>query len=293
MNRDLASALHKLSLMVSLVLAQGATPLAPAAMADTKLKPEEIVARHLASIGSAEARSAIRSQTIVGTCHVTSRGRGVGTTDGIAVLASEGVKNLIGMKFAATDYPHEKIGYDGKNLSVSYVKPGLRSTLGDFLLQHEMVFKQGLVGGALSSSWPLLNLAAKEVKLEYAGTKKIGGKPLHLIKYLPRKGSDLQINLYFDTETFRHVRTQYDRVVAPNMGSNVDTSSSQRETRYQMIEEFSDFKQENGLDLPHSYNLKLSIDAPVGTVEFNWIMNLQKFSFNNPIDINDFNVNSY
>ena len=36
-----------------------------------KLKPEEIIAKHLESLGTAEARAAVKSQTIVGDATVT------------------------------------------------------------------------------------------------------------------------------------------------------------------------------------------------------------------------------
>jgi hypothetical protein len=291
MKRSLARALCQFSLALMLTLLPAVA--SPESKASETLKPEELVAKHLDALGTAEARAAVRSRTIVGTCRVTFRGRGAGTTEGVAVLASEGDRNLIGMRFATTDYPHEKMGYDGKNFTVSYLKPGVRSTLGDFLLQHEAVFKHGLVGGTLSSGWPLLTASASEMKLESGGLKKIDGQQLHAVRYLPRKGSELKITLFFDAKTFRHVRTLYERVVAANIGTSVDNSSDQRETRYQMVEEFSDFRPEGGLDLPHTYNLRLSIDAPNGTVIFNWAMNLQKFHFNHPIDINDFRVNSY
>jgi hypothetical protein len=262
--------------------------------ATEKMNPEEVVAKHLASIGSAEARASVRSRFIVGTAEGAFRGRGSGSTNGRAVLASEGVKNLVGMAFATPDYPGEKVGFDGQNLTVGYVRPGVRSSLGSFLLIHETVFKHGLIGGALSSAWPLLDLVNRDAKIEYAGDGKVGGKQMHKLRYRPRKGSELRVILFFDAETFRHVRTEYERVVDARMGaSGVDSSASQRETRYQMVEEFAEFAQEGALTLPHLYKIQLSIESTNGSIFYHWTLDLKQFTFNRPIAPGDFNVNSY
>lgn len=265
-----------------------------ASAAVEKLKPEEVVAKHLASIASAEARASVRSRFIVGLAQADFRGRGTGSANGRAVLASEGVKNLVGMVFAAPDYPSEKVGFDGQNLTVGYIKPGVRSSLGSFLMIHETVFKHGLIGGALSSAWPLLDLANKDAKIEYAGAVKVGGKQMHKLNYSPRKGSDLRVTLFFDAETFQHVRTEYNRVVDARLGpSGVDSSAGQRETRYQMVEEFAEFKQEGALTLPHLYKIHLSIESTNGSISYQWTLDLKQFTFNRPIAPGDFNVNSY
>jgi hypothetical protein len=197
------------------------SPISPGSAAE-KLNAEEVVAKHLASIGSAEARASVRSRFIIGMAQVNFRGRGTGSATGRAVLASEGVKNLVGMVFATPDYPSEKVGFDGQNLTVGYIKSGVRSSLGSFLLIHEAVFKHGLIGGALSSAWPLLNSATRDATLEYAGAGKIGGKQTHKLKYSPRKGSDLRVTLFFDANTFQHIRTEYERVVNASWFRNPD-----------------------------------------------------------------------
>jgi hypothetical protein len=259
-----------------------------------KMNPEEVVAKHLASIGSAEARASVRSRFIVGSAQATFRGRGSGSADGRAVLASEGVKNLVGMVFATPDYPGEKVGFDGQSLTVGYVKPGVRSSLGSFLLIHETVFKHGLIGGALSSAWPLFDLASRDAKVEYAGAGKVGGKQMHKLAYIPRKGSELRVILFFEAETFRHVRTEYVRVVDARMGANgVDSSAGQRETRYQMVEEFAEFEREGALTLPHLYKIQLSIESTNGSISYHWALGLKQFTFNRTIAPGDFNVNSY
>jgi hypothetical protein len=59
--------------------------------------------------------------------------------------------------------------------------------LDDFLSSHDTIIKQGLMGGVLSSAWPLLSMAAKNPKLSYAGIKKINDRQAHQLKYTPRR----------------------------------------------------------------------------------------------------------
>jgi hypothetical protein len=260
---------------------------------DEKLTAEALLTKHLDSIGTAEARNAAQSVSIIGTSRATFYGRGGGVADGISVLASKPGKYLVAMKFNTSDYPFEKMGYDGSEFSVGFVKPGVRSNLGSFLRTNENTFKNGLMSGTLSTSWALLNLDPKVARVKYAGTKKIDGIKLHALEYDPKKGSDLNITLYFDAETFRHVRTEYRRVIAARQGANVDASAGQSETRYTFVETFADFGQENKLTLPHTYKIRLEILTGNGTTSYEWLMNLQRFTFNLVIDDKDFNVDAY
>src|ERR1044072_6635136 len=195
------------------------------------------------------------------------------------------------MSFEAPNYPGERFGFDGKKFTVGLIQPGVRSLLGNFALTNDEIFRAGLVGGTLTSAWALLNLAERKAKIEYARTDKVGGRLAHKIKYYPNKGSDLKIVLFFDAETFQHVRTQYDRIVGARIGTGgVDSSASQRETRYKIIEDFGDYKEESKLKLPHSYSLQLEIDKTNGTSLDRWEMVLDQFAFDQEIDNRMFNV---
>lgn len=258
-----------------------------------KLTSEDILAKHLDSIGAAENRQAIKSTMVVGTSKATFRGQGAGFAEGIVVLASENEKSLIAMKFNNADYPFEMMSYDGDKFFAKQIRPGVRSVLGDFLRLHESVFANGIMGGTLSSSWVLLNFNQKKGKLNFAGTETIQDKKLYKIKYSAKKGGDLEVAFYFDVNTFQHIRTEYKRILSSNLGGGVDNSAKQSETRYKMIEDFSEFKPENKLNLPHNYRLFLEIITGNGTISYEWKMDLQKFSFNNPIDPKEFKVDTY
>jgi hypothetical protein len=120
--------------------------------------------------------------------------------------------------------------------------------------------------------------------------------------------------LYFDAETFQHVRTEYRQVVAaqmgassPSMGSKptasdrsgggstgIDAPKEQlRDLHYNLDEVFSDFKQEGKLTLPHSYKIKLRLEKRTGpTYEADWEIVLSKFAFNQPLEAGWFDVNA-
>jgi len=260
--------------------------------ATDKMKPDDLVAKHLESIGTASARSSIVTRIIAGTSQVIFRTPPPGQATGRAVLASEGNKSLIGMSFPSPVYPREELGFNGNSFVAAYVTPGVRSSLGGFLMTHDLIFKQGLMGGTLSSAWPLLDLSVKSPQLEYSGTKKVDDRTLHELKYQPRGGSDLQIRLFFDQENFRHVRTEYERVIAAPTGDRAYANVQEREIRYKMVEEFSDFKKEGELNLPHTYKIKLAVDSQNGTFLADWVINLTQFFFNQKIDPSSFSISS-
>jgi len=260
----------------------------PSSSATDKITAEELVAKHLESIGTAQARAAVKSRIIAGTSAVVFRTEPKGQAAGRAVLASEGPRTLIGMSFPSPVYPANSWDITAPVYGC-LVTPGVRSALGNFLMTHAQIFKQGLMGGTLSSAWPLLHLTGHNPGLEYAGQKKVSGSTLHELKYLPRGGSDLQVSLFFD-ETYQHVRTQYDRVIPAPTGSRTYGNVEEREIRYKMVEEFSDFKKESELNLPHTYKITLTVDSQAGTFQADWVISLTQFTFNEPIDPASFSI---
>jgi hypothetical protein len=257
-----------------------------------KLTAEDVVSHHLDSIGDAKARAAVTTRIISGTSQVIFRTSPTGQASGKAVLASDGFKNLIGMSFPSPVYPREQFGYDGNTFLAAYTVPGVRSTLGAFLMTHRLIFKQGLMGGTLSSAWPLLDPSWRGAKLEYKGLKKIDNRELQEIGYVARGAGDLTISLFFDAENFEHVRTEYNRVIAAGVGDRSMISAQGKETRYKLVEQFSDFRQEAGLMLPHLYEIRLSADSGTGSFLAEWTIKLTNFSFNEKIDPASFTISA-
>jgi hypothetical protein len=58
-----------------------------------------------------------------------------------------------------------------------------------------------------------------------------------------------------------------------------------------LTEEFSDFKTEGGLTLPHTYKLRL-VQLGSSTQISEWAMTLVKFAFNQHLEVTEFDVSS-
>lgn len=261
----------------------------PQKVATQKLTAEEVIARHRDAIGTTKARAAIRTRIISGTAQVIFRTTPSGQAIGKAVLASEGIKQLFGMSFPSPVYPREQLTFNGVSFMAAFATPGARSVLGNFLMTNDAIFKQSLMCGVLSAGWPLLDMEKRQANFEYLGARKVDGRDTHQLRYTPRGNSDLKITLYFDAQDFRHVRTEYERVVPAPMGKVEYTNVQEREGRYKMVEEFSLFKPEGELNLPHIYTIKLSVDTVNGTFLAEWTLKLTTFEFNQKIDQAAFN----
>ncbi len=250
-----------------------------------KLSTDEVVTKHLASIGAKEDIASARTRVATGATQARLQlTNSAVELSGPAQIASDGDKFLLAMIFQSNNYPHEKASFDGENLVVGVLTQGGRSPLGNFLTSQPVLLKHGLLGGVLSSAWPLFNLDHRDAKLSYSGMDKINGKQVHKLKYMPHNAGDLIINLYFTADTFQHVRSQYEYVVSARQGTLAETSVSQRDTRYKLVEDFSDFQQTGKLMLPHKYTIDLTIELPNRTQTLEWATNFVQFAFNEPID---------
>jgi len=251
-----------------------------------KLKPEEIVAKHLDSIGTAEARAAVKNRMVVEMVTVTFVSQKNQKAEGRVVLVSTDAKNFFGMQLNSTDYAGEKFTFDGKKSFVGFANNGIRSVLGNFVLSNDWIVEESLLGGTLAHSWALM--ASGKGKLSGGGTKKIDGKEVYVLGYSRKGGSDIDVSLYFDKETFRHVRTEYKRTSSAVIGTNPNQSSGFSETRYRLAEDFGNFKTVNGLTLPHSYKVHYLASGQRGTSEVEWNFDLSEFAFNQNLDESTF-----
>lgn len=257
-----------------------------------KIKPEELVAKHLASIGNPEARNAVRNRTILGDVDVVFRMGSSGQLSGKGHITTEGPMIRMGMMFDHPDYPGELIAYDGKKVTVAQLAPAARvfSPFAEFVLTFDALLKEGLPGGALSTAWPLLNLTHRQPSLKYMGLARIEGKQLHELTYEMRRGNrDLLIALYFDPETYRHVRSQY-RLGRPRLqqvrsperswqgGGGPDVRS--------LVETFDDFKEVDGLMLPHQYKITYQQEGYLAE----WSFTVKQILHNQRLDANLFVV---
>jgi hypothetical protein len=255
---------------------------------DKKITPEEVVSNHIKSIGSEEVLAGIKSRAFSGSTSVNFIQGAVGNLTGQCEFVSEKQKLGILLKYTALEYPQEHFAYDGKDVTIGYISPGIRSPLGDFLNRFSGIIEQGFLGGVLSLNWPLLDIEEARPKMKYEKSK-IDGRELHELEYRPRKGmGDVKLKLYFDWDTFHHVRTEY-KVAFRKQGAiesitgGMPRDSSDAEIYFQLIEEYGDFRDVDGLMLPHTYSLHFSREGGGSTFMARWVLNAAQWSHNGPI----------
>ncbi len=261
------------------------------AIADDKLMAEEIVAKHLDSIGTKQKWAEIKNRLIVGRAQFLNLHPTAGGTSGKCVFVSEPDKLFFGSSFTSPNYPFEKVSFDGDKVNIAFVTTGSRSAFGNFILAHKEIFSSGLFTGSLSSSWSLLDLKSNKAKVKFAGKKKIDGHEVYILDYSPNRGTDLTIKLYFDAETYRHVRTEYSQTLSAAQGAKPEDSSRQLESRHQLTEDFFGFSEENGLTMPHSYTIRLVLSGQNATNEYEWKFGMSLFMFNQKLDPGSYDVN--
>ena len=251
----------------------------PALAKDQKLTADELVAQHLQSIGTPEARAAAKSRVAEG--KITFRDR-LGSSNqlaGSALFMSQGTKFKCAFNLGAPNYPGEQIVFDGHKYEVAFITANTRSGLGGLLFGQPDILREGLFGGTISTAWPLLDLKARQAKAKYEGVKKIDGRELHDLTYVPNKsssGSDLTIHLYFEPDTFRHVMTVYRMRTRIVPGASWEATDETIET---VEERFSDFRTVDGITLPGTWEIRYHRE-PGETSELQWQVVFDRFTHN-------------
>ncbi|MCZ6485523.1 MAG: hypothetical protein O6826_07500 [Acidobacteria bacterium] len=259
--------------------------LAPVLAEGPDLEPEELVALHLEAIGPPEALSALQNRTAQGSGKLQVLMGGFGTLEGPAIFVSEGPKIFLSIDFDYTNYDAEQVSFDGDKAYLGYIDSGVRSELGEFLYRYDEIIKEGLLGGVLSTAWPLLDLETRRPRLNYRGLKKVNDQELLDLRYRMRRGgTDFNMHLYFEPETFRHRATTYQLTIPAGIGTSIEQSSSQRDTRFKLEEWFSDFRSVDGLDLPTHWTIQLTLATTSGTYLAKWEMIYSQITHDLSID---------
>jgi hypothetical protein len=288
---------------------------------DKELTPEEIVAAHLKSIGTPDLLANINTRGMRGKTSVEFVQGGVGVLAGQCMVASSGRSLSIILKYGGRDYPGEYFAFDGSDVEVSNITPGQRSPLGDFIFRYKGMMKEGLLGGVWSLGWPLLDVKKRDASLKYKSAKA-DGRDLHEIDYTPKGNmNNIKVKLFFEPDTFRHVRTEYSLKVqgeqalqagqtvtggVPNSAKLSTGQPSGSTTRdagvmdhisnsyYRLVEKFDNFKEvklkdstgaETGsLTLPHNYTLEYSVEGQGSTFVGHWSILADQWGHNGKFD---------
>ena len=250
--------------------------LSGAMAADTKA--EEIVAQHLDSIGTAQARAALKSLAVQGTLKFKVLLGGNGETPGNWQRLSEDRKSKFVMKFGDAKWWGEQFIFDGDKASFAAATLSHQwSVLGTFVQGQESIVKEGLLGGELGTAWALQSIDPNHVKLESLGRKKVDGRELDAVGYLSKSNGSMNVRLYFDPETHHHVMTVYTVARVATIAGNDIANARQMENHYTLEERFSDFQTDNGLTLPRQYDLRFTQELQNGTTTvYDWAMTADK-----------------
>lgn len=253
---------------------------------------EELLKKHLESIGASDARSAAKARAASGKFSMEVVQGGTGGAVGDAGVISSGRMIKLMMKTDVPRYTGEKFWYDGKHVVAPVSDVVARTYLADFMYHNESILRDGLFSGAISTSWALLDVNGRGAKLEYDGIKTIDGQELHQVTYIPKKSpAELEVRLYFDPQTFHHVMTRYRYEVAPYLNVSPGLVSRQQPTTqnssktiYSVEERFSDFKTADGITSPSSWEIRYSVE-PVRAILLHWKIELTQVTPNPNVDL--------
>jgi hypothetical protein len=279
--------------------------------AEDEMTAEKVIEEHVKSMGTPQALAALKSLAFVGSSSVEFIQGMYGKMNGTSMLVSDGKKIGIVVKYGDIEYPGEYLAYDGEKVSVGHIDPLQRSPLADFVFRHNGIMKEGLLGGVFSGGWPLPHLQEDQAWLKYDSVK-VDDRRLHEIEYRPKRSlRDVKIKLYFDPETFHHVRTEYrvrirdDMSAGPGGGAGPGAGGSrtgtfQRENTefngmealiqglpdsiYVLIEKFYDFKKVGAMTLPHGYSIDYSVEGQGHTFIGKWTLRADQWAFNRTYD---------
>jgi hypothetical protein len=263
--------------------------LCPARAADKK--PEDIIAKHLNSIGSAEARAALKSLAIQGTLRFKILVGGAGEAVGSWGRVSEQRKSNFVMRFGTGNWRGEQFIYDGSKATFAAATVTHEyTTFAKFVSGHDFIVKDGILGGVLSTAWALENLDPNRLKLHSIGRKKIDGHELEGIECFSKSGSDMTVKLYFDPDNYRHVMTIYSVENVPrNVDNGINRSAQQQQLRYTIEERFSEFQPYEEIMLPHHYSLQYTEELQNGSTRlYDWDMTTDNIHSNVQLDPSNF-----
>jgi hypothetical protein len=236
---------------------------------DPKLTADEILSKHLDSIGKQEARAAASSRMSQGKVTFAEIIQHSLQLEGSATALSQGRKHRCEFRFGTPQYPGEQFVFDGDKALVAMVDQTSRSRLGNFLFIQNEILREGLWGGTLSTAWPFLRSNDAGAKVKYEGLKKVNGQQLLELSYVPKRRSqsgDLSIRLYFEPDTYRHVLSVY----TLTMLHGGETLSDPNQTTVIVEERFGDFRAVEGLTLPWHWDIRYKVEPQTVAQEYQW-----------------------
>ena len=190
------------------------------------------------------------------------------------------------------DWYGEQFIFDGDRTSFDTATSShTRSVFAQFVSSQDFILKEGLLGGEFSTAWALQHLDETHAKLQLLGNKKIGGRELIGVQYYSKSGTDMQVKLYFDPETYHHVMTVYEIEIPAGNAVQITGGAFLHDTRYTIEERFSGFQAVDGLTLPSRYQLQFTQELQNGNTRvYDWDMTSDQIRQNLSLDSANFRL---
>lgn len=218
---------------------------------EDKLTAEEILKKHLDAIGGKEAATKFKSRIASGTIKKEN------DPERKFTIASE--PNKIAALFYFQQYDWRLI-FDGAK---PHTRPEFNREYGMINNKYQEAIASGLMFNDASLFNVVVNGAAEGAKFEAKGTKKVMGKQAYVVEYRKDKKSS-PLRLYFDTETFMWVRTDFGRATLTKGVGQFTNDAQIQEDQSAAVDiyvETSDFREVDGVKLP--FQLNFTVTAPI------------------------------
>jgi hypothetical protein len=252
---NLEVGMTRISAAVALLAAVAIVP----ANTAQKMTPEDLVKLHIQGLTAGAVAPPEQARNVKGAVSAVTPARAAGLLPGTFTLSSGSTGSRLVMRFDTDRYEGEAFTFEGGKVDIANADPrnGSRSAIGNFLARNLVIVSEGLLGGTLNTRWPLLDVAGRQPRMNYDGLKTLGGRELHRLRYRAKdKQGSLEVELYFDPATYRHMASVYSTSQAQALGGTIESSSQQADQYYRIEERFGRFEQIGTLTLPRSWSIR-------------------------------------
>ena len=212
----------------------------------------EIVKKHFQAVGGKETLAKIKSRVAIGIARKESDAA-------VPVAIMSEAPNRVTAIYQFQGY-NWQLTYDG---SKPLFRPAISRSSSVVITKYEEMLASGTMFNDISLYNTLMDAESNGAEFTVKGTKKVKGRPAYLVEM--RRGKTQPISLYFDTENFMWVRTEYGSVrLTRDMSTFTNARvSKDEESTIDFFVETSEFKDVGGIKLP--FKIEIVATSPILT----------------------------